>query len=209
MWAALLGGATMIVPETFKVDQVCHLIQQYSCTILNAVDEMHSKIIQYKKQNSADLSSLRVGTTGVFIHDEMEIIGQMEEDVDFRLLHTYGMSEVGSMLLLRKTSDSLETRIQAGGKPVSGKVKIIDPETLMDVQDGERGEIVVSGPNVMTRYYKDPDKTAEAFLEDGYFRTGDIGLHIEWGLEYSWPTPRSIADLWVFSLSRRNRGFFK
>lgn len=185
MWAALLGGATMIVPETFKVDQACDLIRQYQCTILNAVDEMHSRIIQYKKQHPVDLSSLRIGTTGVFIHDENEIIGGMEEKINFRLLHTYGMSEVGSMLLLRDPSESLETRVQSGGKPVSGQVKIIDPDTLLEVPDGERGEIVVSGLNVMTRYYNAPDKTAEAFLEDGYFRTGDIGIkHPDGTVEY-------------------------
>ena len=175
MWSALLGGATMIVPETFKVDQVIQLISQYKCTIINAVDEMYSKIIQYKNQNSVDLSSLRIGTTGIFIHDEMEIISKIEENTDFTILHTYGMSEVGSMLLLREPTDSLETRVKSGGKPVSGKVKIIDTDTLAEVPDGERGEIVVSGMNVMTRYYNAPDKTAEAFLEDGYFRTGDIG----------------------------------
>jgi fatty-acyl-CoA synthase len=115
----------------------------------------------------------------------MEIIGQIEEGIQFKLLHTYGMSEVGSMLLLREPPEPLETRIQSGGKPVSGKVKIIDPDTLMEVPEGERGEIVVSGFNVMTRYYNAPDKTTEAFLDDGYFRTGDIGVkHPDGIVEY-------------------------
>lgn len=176
MWAALLGGVTMIVPETFKIDQVCQLISKYKCTIFNAVDEMHSKIMEYKKDHSVDLSSLRIGTTGVFIYDETEIISGMEENSNFRILHTYGMSEVGSMLLLRDPAEPLETRVISGGKPVSGKIKIINPDTLIEVPDLERGEIIVSGPNVLTSYYKAPDKTVEAFLEDGYFRTGDLGI---------------------------------
>jgi len=58
-------------------------------------------------------------------------------------------------------------------------IRIDNPDPV-----SKEGEIVISGPNVMLGYYKDPQKTAEAFTEDGYFRTGDLGIKNKKGIIY-------------------------
>lgn len=63
-------------------------------------------------------------------------------------------------------------RLRSAGKAIPNvEVKIDNP----DPKNGE-GEILVKGPNVMRGYYKDPEKTKEVLTEDGWFRTGDLGL---------------------------------
>lgn len=74
----------------------------------------------------------------------------------------YGLTETSPVLTGPPQG---ELRIGSSGKPISGvKIKI-----------AEDGEILTKGPNIMIGYYNMPDKTAEAFTEDGWFKTGDIG----------------------------------
>lgn len=72
------------------------------------------------------------------------------------------------------------TRFRSTGTVIPGVVVKLDEP---DAETGE-GEILVKGPNVMKGYYKDPEKTAEVFTEDGWFRTGDLGLFDDDGFLY-------------------------
>ena len=81
----------------------------------------------------------------------------------------YGLTETAPLLAGAAVN---KTRLQSTGSVVPGlDLKIVNPDPETGI-----GEIVVKGPNVMTGYYKEPELTREAFTEDGYFRTGDLGL---------------------------------
>ena len=83
------------------------------------------------------------------------------------VLEGYGITECAPLVAVNSPG---KVRFHSVGKPVRGcTVKI-------DAAEGEEtGEILVKGDNVMMGYYKNPEATAEAFTEDGWFRTGDIG----------------------------------
>jgi len=86
------------------------------------------------------------------------------------ILEGYGLTETSPVIsvnCMKKEGFGIGTV----GAPLKG----------IDVKIAEDGEILVKGPNVTQGYYKDPEKTAEAFTPDGYFKTGDIGI-IERGL---------------------------
>ncbi|WP_077211677.1 class I adenylate-forming enzyme family protein [Bacillus dakarensis] len=185
LWQALVKGATVVVIDQFEIEKVCDRIEKYSCTVWNAADQMYMKLIDYSNENKVNLSSLRIGAAGMFIYDGLDIIQKVEKNLNYRILHTYGMSEVGSMLFLRKPSDRPETRSISGGQPTSGKVKIIDPNTLEELPFKKVGEIVVSGMNVTTGYYNRPEANESSFMEGNFFRTGDLGRKLEDGtIEY-------------------------
>jgi long-chain acyl-CoA synthetase len=89
----------------------------------------------------------------------------------------YGLTETSPMISGFAPSSPVYKSV---GTVMAGiTVKIENPDPV-----SQEGEIVVSGPNVMQGYYKDPEKTAEVFTQDGFFRTGDLGYRDKNGILY-------------------------
>ena len=81
----------------------------------------------------------------------------------------YGLTETSPLCT---ASDVHETKLGSAGYPLSGvsvRIASEDPQKI-------EGEIQIKGPNVMKGYYKDPERTAEVFTDDGWFKTGDLGI---------------------------------
>ena len=71
--------------------------------------------------------------------------------------------------------DPAQRRIGSPGQAFGNEAKVIDPGTGRDLPDGEPGEIMIRGANVMKAYYKSPEATAKALEPDGWLHTGDLG----------------------------------
>lgn len=108
----------------------------------------------------------------------------MEKDVmDFLkicfcapIVEAYGLTETTGVTTLVDNRDRITGHV--GGPIDCCKIRLKDiPEMsyLSTDKPYPRGEICVKGPNIFQGYYKRPDKTAEAFDEEGWFRTGDVG----------------------------------
>ncbi|MBN2290217.1 MAG: AMP-binding protein, partial [Candidatus Glassbacteria bacterium] len=94
------------------------------------------------------------------VHRDLACLG-------FRIVEAYGLSETSPVVAINDFSRPVFGSV---GKPAPGvRVKVARTDPAVD-----EGEILVSGPNVMAGYYKDPRATAEAFQE-GWLRTGDLG----------------------------------
>ena len=98
------------------------------------------------------------------------------EGIGIVILNGYGITECAPLISCNRNEYRKKGSV---GTPIIGeKVKIADPD-----ENGE-GEICVKGPNVMMGYYKNPEATAAAFDEEGYFKTGDYGKLDEEGWIY-------------------------
>lgn len=91
------------------------------------------------------------------------------------VIQACGMTETAGIFALADASDTPEERSIKQGRPSPGvEVRIVDPETGIDLRDGTTGEIWVRGYNVMDEYWAAPEKTAEALTGDGWLKTGDL-----------------------------------
>ncbi len=98
------------------------------------------------------------------------------EAMGITILNGYGITECAPLISCNR--NKLQKKGSVGTPIIGEKVKILDPD-----ENGE-GEICVKGPNVMLGYYKNPEATAAAFDEEGYFKTGDYGRLDEDGWIY-------------------------
>ncbi|VXD24648.1 AMP-dependent synthetase and ligase [Planktothrix serta PCC 8927] len=95
------------------------------------------------------------------------------ESVGINLLVGYGLTETAPVLSARRERHNLRG---SSGRPIpETELCIVDPETRQILPCGEKGLILARGPQVMTGYFENPQATAKAINEDGWFDTGDLG----------------------------------
>ena len=88
----------------------------------------------------------------------------------------FGMTETGGSVVLSRPDEPRDLRLGAEGAPYPGmELEIRDVDTAAALSVGERGEIVVRGPQVFNGYFKSPEKNAEVLEPAGWFHTGDLG----------------------------------
>jgi malonyl-CoA/methylmalonyl-CoA synthetase len=95
-----------------------------------------------------------------------------QERTGHTILERYGMSET---IMLTSNPYRGERRGGTVGFPLPGvTLRVVDGQGT-ELASGDIGDIQVKGPNVFAGYWRMPEKTAEEFTEDGYFKTGDVG----------------------------------
>lgn len=170
-----LGGTYMTVPH-FEPGVALEMLGREGATIAYpSFVTIMQDLINHPSFRETDLSRLRVMNSNFAVQPAW-----IKEAVKAAMPHTiqvgtYGLTEAAGTVSTSRLSDSYETRTERCGYPLDEwEMRIVDPETGAACGAGERGEIVLRGPNMLKGYYNAPEKTAEA-LRDGWFYTGDIG----------------------------------
>ena len=171
-------GACLVLMEAFDPLRALQLIERERCTVWNAVDAMVRATLDYPGLDRYDRSSLRtggIGSTGGGGHGLFEA---WVETIGVRHgYEPYGMTEVNAMALYHDLDEPLELRKLPGVVPAPGlEVRVVHPETGAPCRPGEEGELQFRGERVTRGYYRMEQETAEAFTDDGWFRSGDLGV---------------------------------
>jgi malonyl-CoA/methylmalonyl-CoA synthetase len=170
---ALNAAATAIMLPSFDAESTLQMLQERKCTVFMAVPTMHRLLLQASGAGSYELSHMRLLTSG---SDRLpdDTFQEFRDMFGHTLLERYGMTETGMNL-----SNPLhgERRVGSVGLPLPGvEARIVDPKTGKPLADGLVGEVQIRGPHVCKGYWRQPEKTVAAFTEDGWLKTGDLGL---------------------------------
>ena len=175
MQAAVYAGSTMVVMPRWDRELAGRLISRWRVTAWANIPTMVIDLLASPNFASFDLSSLKTISGGG---------AAMPQAVAQRLLDVYGLAYCEGYGLTETAAPSHQNPVdhpkqQCLGIPfMSTDARVVDPETLQEVPQGEQGEIVIHGPEVFQGYWKRPDATEAAFFElEGkrFFRSGDLG----------------------------------
>lgn len=174
--SALLGGMTVYPMAVFDALRTLETIARERISVLMGPPTVFSALLDHPQRGAFDLSSLRVGHTGSS-NVPVELIERARRELAFELfLTSYGLTEATALVSVCRPGDSAETVARTVGRPLPGtEVRIADPQNGRSRAQGESGEVLVRGPNVMQGYFEDPAATADAIDAEGWLHTGDIG----------------------------------
>ena len=175
MHASIYIGATLILMPRWDRELAGRLISKWQVTHWTNIPTMVIDLLGSPNLSQFDLSSLQnIGGGGA----------AMPEAVAQRLLDQFGLRYIEGYGLTETAAPSHSNPPDAPKKQCLGipfmsvDSRVVDPETLKELPQGESGEIVMSGPQIFKGYWKRPEATASAFFErDGksFFRSGDMG----------------------------------
>jgi HIP---CoA ligase len=173
--ACVLRGATIVPHAVFDVLPVMQRVVEERITMLPGTPTVFQSILNHPDFASFDLSSLRLSVTGAATVP-VEIIRRMRQELRFETVVTgYGLTETTGTVSMCRHDDSPEVIATTVGRPLPGvEIRLVDGAGS-PVADGEPGEILVRGFNIMQEYFEDAVATREA-IDDGWLRTGDIGI---------------------------------
>ena len=175
-------GATVVLVPRFEIKEVMEEIQKHKPTILPGVPTLYNALNRAAENNPerrAALRSIRYCVSGGAPLPP-DVQRQFEEISGGRLVEGYGLSEASPVTHANPLDG--RSRIGAIGLPLPNtEVRLLDPETGAEVEQGEPGELCIRGPQVMQGYWQRPDETAEVLDEEGWLHTGDMATMDEDG----------------------------
>ena len=170
----ILGGTTVLVRQ-FDPQQVLSLIAQEQVTLFAGVPTMYQMLTQADNWAEADLSSLRFCTSGG-APLPVPLVRQYTREKNVPFKQGFGMTEFGPGIFALAPEDALEKAGSIGRPNFYVDARVVDDENR-PLGPGEVGELVLKGPTRSSGYYNDPEASAEAVDEAGWFHTGDLAQY--------------------------------
>jgi acyl-CoA synthetase (AMP-forming)/AMP-acid ligase II len=171
--ATLLSGGTVVMPANFNALSFWRTVRDTGATWYSAVPTIHSILLSRAgNERVAGSEGLRfVRSCSAALPSEM--MERMERVFGVPVLEAYGMTEASHQMASSPRPPAARKPGSVG--PGTGvQIGIMDDAGKL-LATGERGEVVVKGPNVVSGYENNPEANAKSFT-DGWFRTGDRGF---------------------------------
>ncbi|HYP73854.1 MAG TPA: long-chain-fatty-acid--CoA ligase, partial [Microbacterium sp.] len=169
---AMSMGARLVLFPRFEPAMVLEVTKKHPATFLPLVPPIADRLLKAAQDEGVSLAGTEVAISGAMALPH-ELVVPFEKATGGFLVEGYGLSECSPVLMANPVAD--HRKPGTVGLPIPGtECRVVDPdEPTTDVPAGERGELLVRGPQVFQGYYGKPEATEEVFV-DGWFRTGDI-----------------------------------
>ncbi len=173
--ACVTHGATMVYPAaSFEPLAVLKTVAEERCTALHGVPTMFLAELDHPEFEKFDLASLR---TGIMAGSPcpIELMKRVNREMHMEeITIAYGMTETSPVSFQSAVDDPLERRVSTVGRVHPHvEVKVIESDGEV-VPPGVPGELLTRGYSVMSGYWNDPERTAEALDGEGWMHTGDL-----------------------------------
>jgi fatty-acyl-CoA synthase len=177
---AFHAGASVFLHEQFDPLAAIEAIERERISLTVLVPAQLTAMIDHPRWRQADLSSLRMITTGSTIVSES--FTRQVNDRGLRLVQVYGSTETCPIATYVRAENADRKAGAAGLPALYCEIRVVDGEDK-DVSPGQDGEIIVRGPNVSRCYWNAPAATAETF-RGGWYHSNDIGHFDDEGYLY-------------------------
>lgn len=159
---AMLSACEIIFLPKFDVDEV--LGQLPRASVMMGVPTFYTRLLDHAAFHKDSCAHMRLFISGS-APLTAETFNAFHERTGHKILERYGMSEAGMI-----ASNPLD------GERTAGTVGYVLPDVAIRIAGDAPGQVEIKGPNVFAGYWEKLDKTAEAFTQDGWFKTGDVGV---------------------------------
>jgi long-chain acyl-CoA synthetase len=180
MNASLMVGACLTLIPRFDPGEALATMQRDGVTHFYGVPTMYGALLHHPERESFDASALRICITGG-ASMPVEVLRGFEDAFGAKVMEGYGLSETSPVAC--SNHPDKERKAGSIGTPIEGvEMRVVD-EDDEPLPQGEVGEIVIRGHNIMKGYWGRPDATAEA-MRGGWFHSGDMARTDEDGYFY-------------------------
>lgn len=171
-------GSTLVLMRNFDPAAVLGAFDEHKITHMFGAPAMFLFMSQHPAFDATDFSQVETFVCGAAPPPESLLTLYANRGVSF--CQGYGLTETSPFASFLTSEWALTKLGSAGQAPMYTELKIVDDDN-QTLASGERGEICISGPNIMKGYWNRPEATAEAIDSEGWFHSGDVGYLDEGG----------------------------
>ncbi len=175
MTSTMTHGGTLCPMPYFSPKSSLACINDEHITCFNGVPTMFIALFNHADFAKTDFSYMRTGIMAG-ANCPADLMRRAADEMNMReIISVYGQTEASPGCTMGEVNEDIDHRVETVGSAFPGvECKIIDPETGDELPDGESGEFVARGFNIMKGYYKMPEATAQTIDADGWLHSGDI-----------------------------------
>lgn len=170
---ALYAGLPIVLQDRWDAERAAELIERERCSYTLAATTFLADLVRVLHETPRDVTSMRCfGCGGAPVPPELV---HAAADAGITVLRIYGSTE-GLVITWNRPDSPMDKRAATDGLPMPEvEVQIRDDDDHV-VGTGVAGEIHVRGPEVCLGFFEDPERMARVFTDDGWLRSGDLGV---------------------------------